>query len=472
MALALQKPISGIISGNLFLKGFGDPYFNVNDIEDIVDDLIKSGVKQINGDIIGDGSFYDNKSKRIQYSGDADVVEDLPPIYALSIEKNYFTVIVSSLSIPGLPCNVQTYPRSSGFSIINDAVSNGYVKPIVQQKESSHRRVSNFAKQSRNNFKKNWKRHSEVLKSKGSIRFGDELIYFRRKPHSYNKAKVSDNLNNKNGISVVITNDSTGKVLIKVSGKLAVGRRVSYRYEAKNPAAIAAGILFDKLILSGIKINGIVKTGNSPSQYKVLAGVERPLNDMLKFVLKNSNNFLAENVFKIVGGYNGGIFETAHSTIDATNKNLIQDKIPMKGTVINDGSGLSRNNRIPAQTLVGILSSSYRDKKIFKTLYPLMAIAGVDGTVRRRMRGTLAQGNVHAKTGTLNNVSSLSGYVQTKDGEMLAFAFIMNGKGSNGSYHVVQDRLAVRLATFSYKEDPSLIFDYNPIDSANNNENN
>ena len=101
-----------------------------------------------------------------------------------------------------------------------------------------------------------------------------------------------------------------------------------------------------------------------------------------------------------------------------------------------------------------------------------MAIAGVDGTVRRRMRGTLAQGNVHAKTGTLNNVSSLSGYVQTKDGEMLAFAFIMNGKGSNGSYHVVQDRLAVRLATFSYKEDPSLIFDYNPIDSANNNENN
>jgi D-alanyl-D-alanine carboxypeptidase/D-alanyl-D-alanine-endopeptidase (penicillin-binding protein 4) len=67
------------------------------------------------------------------------------------------------------------------------------------------------------------------------------------------------------------------------------------------------------------------------------------------------------------------------------------------------------------------------------------------------MRGTYAQGNVHGKTGTLNNVSALTGYVTTRDGEFLCFSMLMNG-GNQGAYHSVQDRVAARLAAFSFNE--------------------
>lgn len=495
LAVAAQKPLAGVLNGDLYLKGFGDPYFSVSDIDDIVDDISRSGVRTINGDVVGDGTFYDNKAERIQYSGDADVVEPTAPVHALAIEKNTFTVVVSALSTGGLPCNVQTFPRSSGFTIINEAISSGYAKPldkpankplnkpvnkpIIKNTATKNAKGKNIKEKTKPAKKpipmrqtgKPKKRRADVLKNSfdqnESTRLGDELIYYRRKPTAN-----TGNAQVKSNVKVEITNDSTGRVLIKVSGTLPAGKRVSYRYKSVNPAAIAAGIFYDKLQSDGIKINGMVRTGAAPGQYKVLAGVERPLNEMLKLVLKNSNNFLAENVFKIIGGHNGGRRETAHATIDAINKNLTSDKIFMRGTVINDGSGLSRNNRIPPKTLVGILDASYKDKRIFKTLYPLMAVAGVDGTIRRRMRGTLAEGNVHAKTGTLNRVSSLAGYVQTKDGEMLAFAFLMNGNSSNGAYHAVQDRMAVRLATFSYREDPTIIFNYNPDDSTKNGEDN
>src|SRR5207237_561010 len=93
--------------------------------------------------------------------------------------------------------------------------------------------------------------------------------------------------------------------------------------------------------------------------------------------------------------------------------------------------------------------AAYHDQKVFKALFPIMSIAGVDGTLRKRMKGTYAEGNVHGKTGTLRNVSALAGYVTSRDGEMFCFAMLMNG-GRHGDYRAVQDKVAERLAAFSY----------------------
>ena len=119
------------------------------------------------------------------------------------------------------------------------------------------------------------------------------------------------------------------------------------------------------------------------------------------------------------------------------------------GTAIFDGSGLSRRDRVSPVMLEGVMRTMANHAS-GSAFFDSLPEAGVDGTLRKRLKGTLAEGNVHGKTGTLRNVSALTGYVTTRDGELLAFAMLMNG-GNHGSYKAVQDRIAARLAEFSYR---------------------
>ena len=101
---------------------------------------------------------------------------------------------------------------------------------------------------------------------------------------------------------------------------------------------------------------------------------------------------------------------------------------------IADGSGLSLYNYVSAELEVMMLRYAWRNERIFTPLYDALPIAGVDGTLRKRMTGTAAADNVHAKTGTLFGISSLAGYLTTADGRPLAFAIINQGvmKGKTG----------------------------------------
>ena len=116
--------------------------------------------------------------------------------------------------------------------------------------------------------------------------------------------------------------------------------------------------------------------------------------------------------------------------------------------VINDGSGLSRNDLITANATVQLLTfmSKHRNFAQFRDALP---IAGVDGTLRTRMRGTPAEGNVHAKTGTLAKARTLSGYVTTADGERLIFSILANNTTTPGStVSHVTDEIATALAAY------------------------
>ena len=124
---------------------------------------------------------------------------------------------------------------------------------------------------------------------------------------------------------------------------------------------------------------------------------------------------------------------------------------PFESCVVNDGSGLSRRNLISPQALVATLVAAYNNRPLWKALYEALSVAGKDGTLRKRMKGTRAEGNVHGKTGTLKNVSALTGYVTSADGEMLAFAMITNGYNV-GTYKSVENKVAERLADFSWNE--------------------
>jgi D-alanyl-D-alanine carboxypeptidase/D-alanyl-D-alanine-endopeptidase (penicillin-binding protein 4) len=104
-----------------------------------------------------------------------------------------------------------------------------------------------------------------------------------------------------------------------------------------------------------------------------------------------------------------------------------------------DGSGLSRLNLITPKDIVSILAGIHGEgEQYFLPFYESLPIAGVDGTIRNRMKGTAAEGNVHAKTGFIGYVRALSGYVTGRDGEMFAFSMIAN-------HYTVPTRLAEQI---------------------------
>jgi D-alanyl-D-alanine carboxypeptidase/D-alanyl-D-alanine-endopeptidase (penicillin-binding protein 4) len=121
-------------------------------------------------------------------------------------------------------------------------------------------------------------------------------------------------------------------------------------------------------------------------------------------------------------------------------------KIPPDAFVVHDGSGLSRSDLISPEAIVDILDVMRRSPN-FNLFYESLPIAGVDGTIGTRMRGTAAEGNVHAKTGTLQMVRSLSGYVRSADGRLLEFSMLCNNwTVPQAQVDRVADTIAVWLA--------------------------
>jgi D-alanyl-D-alanine carboxypeptidase/D-alanyl-D-alanine-endopeptidase (penicillin-binding protein 4) len=133
-------------------------------------------------------------------------------------------------------------------------------------------------------------------------------------------------------------------------------------------------------------------------------------------------------------------------------KNLLrQAGVNDNEVALNDGSGLSRNDLISANTTIQLLTFMSKHK-YFAQFREALPIAGVDGTLRTRMRGTPAEGNVRAKTGSLSSVASLSGYVTTAGGEHLVFSMMLNNYPDAAAVRRDSiDAIAVLLASFAGK---------------------
>ncbi|HEX5179025.1 MAG TPA: D-alanyl-D-alanine carboxypeptidase/D-alanyl-D-alanine-endopeptidase [Gemmatimonadaceae bacterium] len=171
-----------------------------------------------------------------------------------------------------------------------------------------------------------------------------------------------------------------------------------------------------------------------------------PLRDVLRAMAKPSQNQIAEILLRTIGLERAGS-GTADSGIAVVRRQLLAWGVQPDGFVQRDGSGLSRYDYLTPETLVRVLASIRKDTA-FSAFYDALPIAGVDGTIGNRMRGTPAQGNVHAKTGFVANARSLSGYVTTADGHMLIFSALCNNwTTSVREIERVQDAIAVDLAS-------------------------
>ena len=172
------------------------------------------------------------------------------------------------------------------------------------------------------------------------------------------------------------------------------------------------------------------------------------LSDFLKPLLKTSQNLFAETLTRTLGlALRGeGTFARGKEVIEET---LTEMGIEKESYIYADGSGLSRLNLVSPHALVQALWFMYRHPS-FKDFYGALAIAGVDGTLADRMKNTKAENNVHAKTGSIANVSAISGYLLTADGEMLAFSVLANNfLVTRDKAEYLQERALERLANFS-----------------------
>jgi D-alanyl-D-alanine carboxypeptidase/D-alanyl-D-alanine-endopeptidase (penicillin-binding protein 4) len=172
-----------------------------------------------------------------------------------------------------------------------------------------------------------------------------------------------------------------------------------------------------------------------------------PLREIMPKMMKPSQNQIAEIFLKTIGLERGGM-GTADSALKIVGQQLLSWGVQPDGFEFYDGSGLSRHNLVSPEAIVRVLDRMQRDTA-FAAYYNAMPVAGVDGTMKTRLKGTPAEGNVHAKTGSIGSARSLSGYVTTADGERLIFSVLGNNYTTPSSAITgVADQIAIALASY------------------------
>jgi len=399
---ATEEITDGVLRGNIYLVGRGDPLLNINDLENLAVQLKNMGISRITGGVYGDDTFFDRVTNRQEYSGDDDEVQPTGPISALSVQKNLITVLVSSGYAEKQPVRVQTFPSSDIFTFTVNAVTQTQ-KPVKTKR-------------------RRWAKPSLSIVESGG--------------------------------------HANGKQHFVINGTLNPNTTVSKLFFIHHPALAATDMLRKRIEMFGITIEGKTGLQKTPNTALVLAEFARPLMEIVKLVNKKSDNFSAEHLFKMLGSpllasdgsqmiFNADAeYRSAQASLRQIQTVLKDHAIDNTTWTINDGSGLSRRNKIPPATLIKLLVEA-NHAPFSDAFRSTLAVAGLDGTLEHRMRGTSAEYNVTAKTGTHKNVSALAGYLRTKDGELLAFSFIFNG-WAVWHYKGLENRLCQTLAEFSY----------------------
>jgi D-alanyl-D-alanine carboxypeptidase/D-alanyl-D-alanine-endopeptidase (penicillin-binding protein 4) len=227
-----------------------------------------------------------------------------------------------------------------------------------------------------------------------------------------------------------------------VLGALTVGRGFSRR--SGGPDLAAARALVRALRAGGVKVLGRTRVGAAPAGARTVARSRSPrMSDLIRMTNAPSDNFIAETLAKMIGLANGGAGTTAAGMARASRE---MAALGLRPTLV-DGSGLSRANRTSAADVAGLIEAMH-GTRYAQQFEDSFAIAGLSGTLRRRLRGTFAAGACRGKTGTINRVSTLAGLCVTRQGHTVVFSLLFN-EVAIWRAHLAQDR-ALR-AIVSYR---------------------
>ncbi len=347
---------AGVLYGGLYIKGYGDPTLEKDNLVFIANQLKMMGIREIRGGIIVDDSYFERtrfgKGWKSNWRGDVYS----PPISALTLNHNTFEIHVSP-SRPGGTPYIRLEPPGSYIQVFNKAVTSS----------------------------------------------------------------------KKGGLSAHWVDGSNAVVL---NGRISP-RRSSQALELAviDPTLYTGGVFKKALEDSGIKVSGAVSKGIVPNwSNPIYTHNSIPLSMIVNEYLKESVNVIGENLIKTLGAHfkgSPGSWETGAQVISDFLVGIGVDNYFR----IVDGSGLSNLNRVSPQTITEVLQYAYTNKLIGPDFVKSLPIAGVDGTLKKRFRGSGLEGRVIAKTGYINNVRALSGYAFTRSGDVLAFSILSNGVG-------------------------------------------
>ncbi|MBO4661894.1 MAG: D-alanyl-D-alanine carboxypeptidase/D-alanyl-D-alanine-endopeptidase [Bacteroidaceae bacterium] len=207
-------------------------------------------------------------------------------------------------------------------------------------------------------------------------------------------------------------------------------------------------------VVSSLKNDGVTFSSNTPyttfnnardSIGDLYTSLATPLPVVLKRMMKNSDNAYAESMLLNLVNQ-----DSVRNWSYEACKERVRDMVRRSGAriqdyTIQDGSGLSHGNKTTPEVLTSVLRYAYRNPRIYRPLLESMPEAGMDGTLSRRMRNTLAHSKVRAKTGTVNGVSTLSGYLKAQNGHVLAFSILMNSITGSESARSLQNILCIEM---------------------------
>lgn len=374
----------GTVHGDLHLRGTGDPTMLAEGYDELAAAVAEAGITEVRGRLVADDTWFDDRR--------------LGPFWAWDDEPYYYSAPVSALTV----APDRDYDAGSVIVTVRPGAAEGAPARVTLTPETGYVKVVNTAKTG-----------------------GDEAAVTVDRAHGTNT--------------------------IAVSGSIPAGAQPVAEYMSVwEPTGYAADVFRRALRAHGVTVRGATVRGATPEGADEVA-VRRspPLSEVSVPFLKLSNNGIAEILVKSIGRKAAGEGSWAAGIKEIT---AFLTAHGVTGPRMTDGSGLSRADVVAPDDLVALLAAM-RAKPWFAAWYDALPVAGdpdrlVGGTLRSRMRGTPAEGNVHAKTGTLTSVSALSGYVTSADGEPLIFSMITNNHVT-AAPRDIEDAVAVRLAQFT-----------------------
>ncbi|MBA2340538.1 MAG: D-alanyl-D-alanine carboxypeptidase/D-alanyl-D-alanine-endopeptidase, partial [Pyrinomonadaceae bacterium] len=410
-AYAQARPDAvGTLRGDLTIYGRGDPSFaarfNNGDYNKAIDDfasrIAASGVRRVEGDIVGDESYFTGSPLGSGWEWD-----DLQWWYgaeasALTVNDNALDLSVKPGAVVGAACIITTGPTAP--------------QP-----------------------------HVTILNRTTTTARGAK--------------------------SALIINRGLGDNIFEISGSLPLDDKgFTGGIAITRPAMMFIQMLRVSLLRRGITVTGRSRTVDARARAGIpldtttlveIASLESPpLSVIAAQTLKPSQNLYTELILRTLGRVVGANSQIAGASSAGANRTSVEVGVEVVKTflreagvnpdrvMMSDGSGLSRHDLVTAEASVQLLTfmSKHRYGNVFREALP---IAGVDGTLKNRMRGTLAANNLRAKTGTLTGAASLTGYVTSAAGERLVFSIMVNNYLEDDVRRNYIDPIAVMLAAFA-----------------------
>lgn len=379
-------PKAGVIKGNLYLKGYGDPTSMMSDYRSLAKQVAARGIKRVTGHLVTDASYFD----AVRYN----------PNWNKSYASDYYAAQISALTV------APNADYDAGTIIVN------------------YRPGAKGA-------------HAAVTVTPGAAVKYVKIV---------NRTTTSD----KGTGDTFAATRAAGSNTIVLTGKVAKGRSVTKHWVTVNQPQLYAGAVFrSELAKAGVKITGATLSRATPAGKRYRVGIDRSakLSALLVPFLKLSNNMIAEHLTKTMGAGNTHPGTWARG-LTRTRSYVRSTGAPMTGLRLVDGSGLTRENKITPRSL-GIVLYRLQQAPWYPSFRRALPVAAnpdrmTGGTLSSRMRGTRAANNARAKTGSLTGVTTLSGYVTGADGRR--YIFSMLSEYQRFSPRSIEDKMVITLA--------------------------